>query len=262
MCLGVMAHQDPRGDIHPEVRVEDGCFAIYFQTNAESDRFSYEKPHWRMLYAPDGTVQLPRHRLSPSAEKKYEEAMAQPEASVEQGKWRLTLRLPGGEERPLAMELADGAVAHHSNVVGSLVGLLSSRTPKDENDALTLWLSWTDNKTFVPGGTVTLGQPASIYDFPCASRPVWAAQRWWIAWIRKTDHPNEPKRAWQTVLTCVDPRTRAVTHQTLNGQSHWNTGVSMKTTGGWLCIAWHASVEGDYPGKAKIVTEFVKLPDA
>src|SRR5688572_17422291 len=29
-CMNADAHEDPAGDIHPQVRVEDGKFAVYF----------------------------------------------------------------------------------------------------------------------------------------------------------------------------------------------------------------------------------------
>ena len=72
---------------------------------------------------------------------------------------------------------------------------------------------------------------------------------------------KDPLRAWETLLTSIDPVSGKVEHKRLPGLSSWNTPVSMKTTGGWLCIAWNASIDGSYPGTAKIVTAFEKLPE-
>jgi hypothetical protein len=59
----------------------------------------------------------------------------------------------------------------------------------------------------------------------------------------------------------VEPITGKCVHEVLPEWSHWNTSLSMKTVGGWLCAAWHASADGSYPGRARVVTAFKKLPE-
>lgn len=114
---------------------------------------------------------------------------------------------------------------------------------------------------FAPGVTVEIGEPAAIYDSPCVSNPVWASKKWWIAWVRKKKGNGAEKVEWETVLTSIEPLTGKKQDEVLPGLSHWNTGLSLKTTGGWLCAAWHASEDGSYPGRARIVTAFKKLPE-
>lgn len=264
-CLSsaALAHQDPRGDIHPEIETESGNFAIYFKSNAIGDDFFYDRPQWRMVSSPEGKVILPRHKLSPEVQRLHDQSSARAAASVIVKKTRFVVHLADGGERPLPLDPVEGASVEKSNIVQDTAGFTWTTLSGDPDAAVELMFSSATTKGFAPGFTVVIGKPATIYQFPSASAPVWAGKRWWVAWVKKAETETEqkdPKRAWQTMLTSIDPVTKQIEHRQLEGLSHWNTDVSLKTTGGWLCAAWHAAVEGDYPGQAKIVTAFVKLP--
>ena len=57
------------------------------------------------------------------------------------------------------------------------------------------------------------------------------------------------------LLDGFDPDTGAEEHHDLPGLSNWNTDVDLVANAhGTLCAAWTASLDGSYPGFAKIVT--------
>ena len=59
------AHQDPVGDVHPSVRVENGLFAVYFSNNMIGD--SNDRSFFRAVYSSDGQLVAPRHPVDPEA---------------------------------------------------------------------------------------------------------------------------------------------------------------------------------------------------
>jgi hypothetical protein len=59
-------HQDPVGDIHPQVLVKDGHFAIVFQSprQDQSEGLSGRYNVVRTIYSPEGKLIVPRHPLA------------------------------------------------------------------------------------------------------------------------------------------------------------------------------------------------------
>ncbi len=229
-----------------------------------------------MIFTPDGRAVLPRHRVF-----RKNEVFTEPERKItvesrgEPGSdsARFVLKRIHDDkwtEHPLPIDPVKGAWVEKTTFAGDWVGFTwgnfgytMSGQRVEPSESVKLMFSTANTRGFAPGKTVLIGEPATIYDFPSASNPVWAASRWWVAWVRRAETDTErkdPLREWQTMLTSIDPVTGALEHRRLTGLSNWNTHVSMKTTGGWLCVAWHASVDGTYPGTAKIVTAFEKLP--
>lgn len=274
---GAQAHQDPAGDVHPVVSVEEGGFAVYFQGTEDRMALKVVPAHgWKMSFTADGKLVLPRHRVPETQSRRADEQRAlEPRWSVsaplmegqKEARWVL-IESAGKEERrfPLPLPLLpDGRVfAEMACRAGDEAGFAWSPSgSRDEND-LALMFTAVSLKGFQPGVTVQIGKVASIYDMPRVSNPVWAARRWWIAWVRLKQLPKETKPqavAWETLLTSIDPLTGKTVDEVLPGISNWNTDLSLKTTGGWLCAAWHASLDGSYPGRARIVTAFKKLPE-
>lgn len=263
----MLAHVDPGGDGGPSVAVEDGNFVIRFNSKTQQD--SNERSAWRMDFTPDGKVLLPRHRVPPELQRPryiYTEH-GEPVKVISQrektgGKSRFVFhQTKNGQSavRPLPIEPVQDVWVQKTTLFGDQIGF----TWANAHEPVRLMFSTASTKGFVPGITVFIGECASIYDFPTASNPVWAAQRWWVAWVRAAQTEEErkdPLRAWQMMLSSFDPTTKKLEHKTVPGLSNWNTSISMKTTGDWLCIAWNASIDGRYPGIAKIVTAFEMLP--
>lgn len=269
--LNGQAHMNPHGDISPSVEVEHGKFAIHFITRVETETLN-----WGMVFTPEGKLILPRHRiLVKRAEQPADAIKVKTRGEPGSGKTRFVLsQTKDGQkvEQPLPLNPVRFAIVEESTLAGVWAGFTwtalgynwTDDKRVDPSDSVTLLFSTATTKGFSPGKSVLIGKPATIYDSPIASAPVWAARRWWVAWVRQAQTPAElkdPLRAWETVLTSIDPISGKVEHKRLPGLSHWNTTISMKTTGGWLCIAWNATLDGSYPGVAKIVTAFEKLPE-
>lgn len=274
LCVPLItqAHSDPGGDIHPDVVVEDGKFAIYFSAR----RDAYDHDQWRMVFTADGKIAQRRNLiLTQRAEspQNLEHAGVDTRATPGSSTMSFVLqRTHNGKmtDVPLPLDPVKFPLVRSATMAGDWVGFTWAANsqaldgPREEMPApIHLMFSMADVKNFTPGKTVLIGEPATIYDFPSASNPVWAARRWWVAWVRRAQGEagrKDPTRKWETVLTSIDPLTSKLEHKLLPGLSNWNTSLSMKTTGGWLCIAWHASMDGSYPGKASIITAFEKLP--
>jgi len=268
MASGALAHQDPRGDIHPSVSVVDGRFVVNFISSIDDQRAES-----RMVFTPDGKLWLPRHRISNSSLREGDRRAHDQTAEVElaydpdsKGA-RFVLKRFEKEawtEHPLPIDVEAPSSVEQTTCAGDWVGFTWGTLRRGASESVMLMFSTASKKGFASGKTVQLGEVATIYEFPSASNPVWAAGRWWVAWVRRAESEEErkdPLREWHTMLTSIEPTTGAMKHKQLQGLSSWNTGVSMKTTGGWLCIAWHASKDGSYPGTAKIVTAFEKLQE-
>lgn len=271
------AHSDPSGDTHPEVFVVEGNFVVEFGSKEWNEENAEQRSYFRMVWSPDGKLLLPRHRVLPRPEDRYISAAWPVKPAIEfregttKGRffclWHETKSgRPTAKPLPLEIESSRSIPQLEAvTVAGPALAFTWAgidETVKDSN-RVTLYLSHVMREGFLPGATVMIGMPATIYGFPTSSAPVWAAGRWWVAWVRqseKTEDRKVPTKTWQTVLSSYDPATKKLGHKPLVGLSNWNTSLSMKTAGGWLCIAWHASVDGSYPGEAKIVTAFEKLP--
>jgi len=258
---------NPQGEISPSVEVEDGNFAISFITRVKTENLD-----WGMVFSPEGKLLIPRHRILVTRTEQPAPADAikvetREDPSAGKSGFVLTRTTEGQKvEQPLPLDPVKFAIVAETTIAGEWTGFTwSNAEAVSPFPTVNLMFSTAATKGFPSGKTVFVGESATtIYYSPIASAPVWAAHRWWVAWVRPAQNAAErkdPLRAWETILTSIDPASGKLEHKRLPGISHWNTNVSMKTTGGWLCIAWNATIDGSYPGVAKIVTAFEKLPE-
>lgn len=269
------AHSDPRGDVHPGISVSEGRFVIDFLSNLNTSD-SDKETGFRMIHSPEGKVLVPRHRI-PLTEKERNNLTClgreqHPHVAfggVENSDTlRAILRIPGAGngrvDQPLPFTLktagrppywAETTTLQRDWVAftwGDNQGTdLESKTIL--NLALVAWQGFTE------GITIPIGEVATIYDFPRVSNPVWAAGKWWIVWVRVNPDHETPNT---TLLSSYDPATKKLESITLNEESTWNTTLSLATTSGWLCAAWHTGPSWvNKPAHARIVTIFHRLPE-
>jgi len=259
-----LGHMDPVGDVHPEVRVVNGQFAVTFSNNEGSspERFSY-----RSVYDADGTLVIPRHRLSAARQRfmagwhggtrraeggrSYEVDAACRVLTVraaDGGATRSLLPWPG-EDPPLEA-FEDFAVLD-----GRLYVLGTLPHPDGPHYGATLTLHRFDLDSQDPPLALLLGKVATIYHFPTTSRLVVVGGRLAVAWM------GEPEGAVgsQFSLTTLDPATMQPSIRALDGVYHWNTQVSMAAIRTRLCIAWHdGEIYGSFR-KSKIRVLFEDL---
>ena len=272
----VWAHVSPSGDTHPYIEVVDCKFAVIFG-NGLGELLPGESPYLRIIYAPDGKILVPRHPLERKPQDhpypytgRSNQAFASISAVPSGELYRFVINRTDDKrttrEEPLALPLQKHAEVEAVTFAGPVIGFTWSGSetvvpgfPERQKQMLHLAHIAADHSR--EGSTVCLGEPACIYNFPSASSPVWAGGKWWVAWVRASESMadrKDPLKQWRTIFTSYDPAKRELKHTVVNELSTWNTKVDLKTTGGWLCAAWHAPVDGSYPGVAKICTAFIK----
>jgi hypothetical protein len=256
----VRGHQDPRGEAHPRVTANaDGTFTVTFRYWIPE-----REGRMRMLLGADGKELVPRHWYTPTEDRSneiWDPGRTEPGFSLEtvtpnENGTRLILRSPGGEAKgtvALPLDAKDFTGFQKAAVEGHEVAFTCGGYREDEERGIILSLWCCRRNGFQPGHKVLLGTAGSIYDFPTASAPLWCAGRWWVAWVEQRGEGE--KTTWATVLSSVDPETGKTDRRDLPGLSNWNSSLSLAANAaGTICVAWHASLDGTYPGTAKIVT--------
>lgn len=287
-------HSDPSGEVRPFVRAEDGHFAIYTWQYGGDHAYS---PVRRVLYTPDGQVATPSEivmdskileslkenapmpeagakqpnvwvELAPTESSKNQNTPIDPFANddglIQRG-FYLSVWRENETKRtllPLKGEYATGLEA--SLVREDAIGLAWGKRLTEINSSkrnIELWFAWIDRPDLKSTCEISLGECASIYDSAVVSNLLWAGDHAWLAWVRKAKgHENRPPtKQWVTLLAHIDPSTGTVNEEVLDAPSHWNAHLSMDVCDGWLCLAWHCSKDGSYPGDAQIMTAFRKL---
>ncbi|HSJ04912.1 MAG TPA: hypothetical protein VK956_20735 [Verrucomicrobium sp.] len=276
------AHEDPHGEVHPFIMVSSENFIVTSQSCKENSRSGggpFSRYCWyRVIYSAEGKVVVPRHEIELGS--LYPHPIAPSKSSRDlsvhttpgpgPSRFVLNEKLSSGKtrEKNLPLDPQEGAARCASTIAGPWVGFTWTRPVNDpanpNSPFMDLYLSHVARDGPSPGQSVRLGRPTTIDDRPAASSPVWAGGRWWVAWVRPTTDGSvtqDLSQAWKTVLSSYDPARQKLEHKELPALSHWNTTVDLKTTAGWLCASWHASQDGTYPGSAKIVTVFEKVPE-
>ena len=264
------AHEDPTGDVYPAVKVENGNFVIYFyntsrdtSANPSDYDMSGNYPVFRMVYSTTGELLGPRT----PCKNIRSDSLWQASSMVYDKKIQLR------DERVLfdSELLKNGKPSYFVEKNGITehrrlpwpddvtINYLASVHVDDKSIAMlattgkrVLTLFHFDRAKFQPPEIAAVGQPTFIYDFPGASNVVFAAERYWLAWIRF----NREKEKFETVLSDWKPG-EAKSHETvLDAPADWNTEISVAAIGTKLCVAYHCSVTGEYPGYSQIITVF------
>jgi hypothetical protein len=258
------AHSDPLGEVHPQVTAnQDGSFTVTF-----GYRYGQRTGRLRMMVGADGKELVARHWIKPGAD---DDERALPSKDSSQiryvpageegalGREVLVTRVEnnkGGAEKTTARTLPFAAPSYpngFTETAGKEAACVSADAVEGRDKGAQFKLTWSRSDGFQAARSVTLGTVGTIYDEPSASPLVWSAGRWWVAWVK--EEKKEDKYTWTTVLSSVDPASGKVEHHELPGISNWNTSPKIAVNAaGTFCVAWHASVDGTYPGKAKVVT--------
>lgn len=260
-AITAYAHEDPWGDIHPQVSVVDGRFAIVFNTmlpDAPSDYLD-ARPVYRTIYEKDGSLFAPRHPLPTKRSHRESGPVGLYGKSIRLG--ASTLYIGGTRETPRSFVLRDGnnhlsriRIPWPSNLSLSLLEDVTATSEgiamTGKEDAKTLKFYWFAHDSVAEPEILEIGPTACIYDFPVASNIAHAGGRYWVAYMRPegTD--------FKLSLWSWKPGEKEGRVEDLNSPSTWNSHLSMAAIGDQLCLAYHRA--DDYPGVAKIVTVFRK----
>lgn len=255
----VGAHEDPRGDVHPQIWVENGNFAVYFRSNLEQREYDDFVPSYRVVYSPQGKLLAPRHSVA-----KIPDA---PGAD----RWSLTATTREGESlsfarfsreyhgKPSYTVTQDGRARHYRLPWPNNVEISDLHAVTADEKSIMVAATATGSKFsfyhFVRGrfllpSVAEIGQPNTIYEFPVASNIVQAGGKFWIAWMRW----NEEKQIVETVLSHWQPGVETVTSVALNSPGDGNSHLSLATNGDALCLAYHCLTANAW--HSQIVTWF------
>jgi hypothetical protein len=262
-----VAHEDPLGDLYPLVKVENGNFVIYFYNNNLQEKpndydMSGNSPVYRMVYSPTGELLGPRalcknissETISNANSMVYTKKIplngetvifeldylrAKPSYFVEKNGVRKHRRLPWPDQIKI-------------NYVASVYVDENQLVMSATTDDHVLRLFHFDRHKFESPAVASVGKTTFIYDFPGASNVVYAADRFWLAWV----HYNSEKKKFETILSSWKPGDEKPQERVLDSPSDWNTELSMAAIDNHLCVAYHCSVAGEYPGYSQIITAF------
>lgn len=255
-------HADPWGDVHPEVRVENGCFAVYFHTYLperalghlvkDDDNFDY-----RMVFTSAGRLLAPRHQVGESEKYKRLKERETKKGAV------VGLQTPGfeivGKNGGLARYLLPPMRGLDSldlrDTVSMSEGIGMTAVELDSADKLSarpekfVFFWYPFGKDEEPK-RIEIGLPIYIYTFPTASNVVFAGGRFWIAIMSQ-----EAKLVlWSWKPGEEKPRTKI-----LDSPYHWNCDLSLAAIDDRLCLAYHCATSlGGYGENARIFTVFEK----
>jgi hypothetical protein len=272
------AHSDPWGEIHPQLAVQDGKFIMTFYRQ-EPDAVDGGRMDFRVIFNANGSVAVPRHVIDPARipphhyhpysndSSRWAEITGPKEAPARQIMVLKDMSKNPGTEIPLAVNCKGLVYAQRTTFAKSGIGIVvNSQHPDPGSGQCLLMLLHVDPQTYAEKGRVILGPCGMVYHFPTASEAVWAKNRWWIAWMgasEVTDKNIPPSEEWRTsvTLSSFDPATGKVHHKRLSNLAS-DCRPSLKTTGGWLGVCWHASQVIDGKRRARVVTAFEKLPES
>jgi hypothetical protein len=257
-ALSALAHEDPVGDIHPVVRVENGNFAIYFTNNAVGDDNS--QVGCRTVYSPTGKLLAPRHNADSSVIDSFDQSLngltcivgtqtySVPDYYREHlGKPYYFLRSDAGNERH-KIPWPDGTSINDLNDIAVSEGILwLSGCPSNQQN---LFLYHYTIGSLESPKEIKLGQVGMIYDFPVASNLVVVNGASYIVWCRSQEDHME------LVLSKWDGVSEHAVDTVLAKKVDFNLSISIAAIGDHLCVAYHHSRDGDYPGKSVIAMIF------
>ncbi|HEY1120651.1 MAG TPA: hypothetical protein VGE67_03590 [Haloferula sp.] len=256
-------HSDPWGDIHPQVEVVDGNFAITFNTSREDEAFDHtdQKKVSRVTYSPDGRLIAPRHPLE--RKRSWREMgpvgfygrgvrfgdstvifevdrngqpgylLKSPEANLSR------VRLPW--PKAVVLTLFEDATVTQDGI---------AITGKQDSENLKFY--WFPHESTDAPTILNIGTTVRIYDFPVASNLAFAGGRFWVAYMKSEKETGTKLRLWSW-----KPGEKEARDEALDSPGFWNSHLSLAAVGDRLCLAYHyVNEEREYEDAARIVTVF------
>jgi len=253
-CVRLVAHQDPLGEIHPLVRLEQNQFHVYFGDNREM-RDGETIALFKRIY--DASGSLVRDRTKAVLEKPSEDDtpfnLPLPEELT--GCWQKfggafyivpqwprkhagrPFYLVATSERHLRHELqwplanvdvVEDFVVDESSIV-LLVTRIVTKAPRETD----LWLCHFNKHSGELLRELRVGGPSFIYSFPGTSRLLQRGDRILFVWNEATDNRE------RLHVARYELSTRKLDDHALPFPSTWNISISIEVLGNTLCLAYH-----------------------
>jgi hypothetical protein len=258
----VLANEPPLGDVYPNVKVENGNFAVYF-TNSKIESEIGPSPLFRVVYSPTGELLAPRHER-PDLKEKYE---FDPHGKDEVHVGNETLSFStfvGDPPKSYTLTRAGKTEEHRLPWPDGFDSAFEAVAADAKSICVMAWsgetisLNHFERNSFSLPASVVVGEPATISFFvrsPVVSNLVQIGNRYCVGWIRF----NRDKKKYETVISSWKPGEGKTSDIVLDEISDWNSDLSIAAIGNRVCLAYHCSIEGDYMGFGKIITVFREI---
>ncbi|MEQ1843793.1 MAG: hypothetical protein ABL994_25600, partial [Verrucomicrobiales bacterium] len=249
------AHEDPAGDLYPEVRVEGGNFAVYFTSSFPYEKYDdswYASKHQhRMIFSPEGTLLTPRHKPPKGTEIPVDRFDLKG-TTIRIGEEEITFT---GLEGYL-LRSGNGTVTRHllpwpdkepyvaESAVATPEGIAVNAIRMEPYGAYQCF--WFRFGIDAPPETVPICEPLRIYDFAVSSNIVLAAGRFYVASM--VEGPKLELWSWKP----GEPKGRV---ETLDSPADWNCHLHMAAIGNRLCLAYHCATRQE-GNNSRIFTVF------
>ncbi|MCW1885462.1 hypothetical protein OKA04_12045 [Luteolibacter flavescens] len=267
----VNAHEDPLGEIHPEVSEKDGNFAIKFRASIpnQTPEDWLNPKYFGMIFSPQGKLLAPRHAIPTSPpDKEHSDPESPSKESLRVGELTGTFTKDPSGKPGYAIESPDGSTRRVKLLWPDGVKLvhLESSIPTKEGIAVIgkedleiLKVYWFPLEEGVKPTILTIGVTECIYDFPVASNPVFAGGRLWVAYMRPemAGAGDDKKKVTKLRLWSWKPGEKDARDEELDSPGDWNTSLSLCAIGDRLCLAYHCVNYSKWKSEeSRIVTVF------
>ena len=193
-------HQDPRGDIHPQVSVVDGRFTITFSSSQPDQRSGFidRKPLYRTIFEKDGKVFAPRHPLKATRGLGESGPAGLYGRTIQLGESTIIFNQVDSTPRSYLLRDKQGKMSRiripwpkdlkmglFEDVTATKDGI--AMTGKE--DALNLKFYWLAHDSVEAPKELMIGPTACIYDFPVASNITFENLSPVATWLGKPGDP-------------------------------------------------------------------------
>jgi hypothetical protein len=258
------AHSDPLGDIHPQVLVVDGNFAIDFNAQIPGEEnHAVSESLVRVTYTSDGKLLAPRHRLERKRSHTEMGSAGIYGTTVRFGDSELIfdwdrsampgylIKAPDGKLTPVRLPWPEKTtLSYVDDFTATPEGIAIS----GKEDRHRLKVYWFPFASTGPPAALDLGVTCCIYDFPVASNLTWAGGKFWLAFMRGEGKGEEARV--KLVLWSWKPGYPAGKEEVLDSPGHWNSHLSLGAIGKQLCLAYHCEQLHGEEQRASIITIF------
>lgn len=254
-CSHLLAHSDPRGDVHPIVTVEGSSFVVRASSNVVAnetihsvfDQSGRKNEEIRKVATPPDHV--------PYRDYSFIDRLAEEQNGLERPWGGSTIIIPewsrkhGGQ--PYIIKYGDNEFKYHrllwtkpdvyqvvdALVVGDSLYLLVTRFTSDNDPQL--FFHRFSLKTFAEVSAIELPRPCLIWSFPVCSNIIQHEEKVYVGIVVPRIF------GYQLLLAGWDGKSPSLERRVLSTQIDWNTSISLANIGNNALIAYH--YPGEYP---------------
>jgi hypothetical protein len=250
------AHEDNRGEVHPRIAIENGCFVV---TASDNTHPKYDEVR-AVIRTLDSRGRLQSTKVEIRPKPKGFSQYTVPELSEEESGveclWKAgTIVVPdyqrkhGGRPKgafvrertitklPLAWSVGNVLEVRNALVMNDELYLLVTREMGPHLPGVELWLHRFSLADFAEKSSIRLPDPCTIYSFPVCSKIISHEGNLYVAIVRERTY------GFDLVLAKVKGDLCSLSLKTVTRKIDWNTHVDLDHFGAEALIVYH------YPGR-------------